>query len=140
MCQVCTEAVHCAALGTRVTLGLDMRQVCSPLRRTLNTSYIRFGHVSSMYRGSPLRSTLNTSYIGFGHVSSMYRGSPLRSTLNTSYIRFGHVSSMYRSRDFTDANGEVTKTWPTCVKMDIKLQFLWGLPQDVRAFTCHRGL
>ena len=59
------------------------------MRSTLNTSYIRslgFGHVSSMYRGSPLRSTLNTSYIRFGHVSSMYRGSPLRSTLNTSYI------------------------------------------------------
>ena len=58
----------------------------SPLRSTLNTSYIRFGHVSSMYRSSPLRSTLNTSYIRFGHVSSMYRSSPLRSTLNTSYI------------------------------------------------------
>ena len=69
----------------------------SPLRSTLNRSYIRFGHVSSMYRSSPWRSTLNTSYIRFGHVSSMYRSSPLRSTLNTNYIRFGHVSSMYRS-------------------------------------------
>ena len=47
---------------------------------------------------------------------------------------------MYRGRDFTDTFGEVTKTWPTCVKMDKKQQFLWGLPQDVRAFTCHRGL
>ena len=47
MCKVCTEAVHCVALWTRVTLGLDMRKVCTeacPLRRTLNTSYIRFGH------------------------------------------------------------------------------------------------
>ena len=43
-----------------------MCQVCarsSPLRSTLNTSYIRFGHVSSMYRSSPLRSTLNTNVI-----------------------------------------------------------------------------
>ena len=43
MCEVCTEAVHCVALWTRVTL--------------------RCGHVCSMYRGSPLRSTLNTGYI-----------------------------------------------------------------------------
>ena len=43
LCEVCTEAVHCVALWTRVTL--------------------RCGHVWSMYRSSPLRSTLNTSYI-----------------------------------------------------------------------------
>ena len=58
----------------------------SPIRSTLNTGYIRFGHVSSMYRSSPFRSTLNTGYIRFGHVSSMYRSSPFRSTLNTGYI------------------------------------------------------
>ena len=28
MCKVCTEAVHCVALWTRVTLGLDMCKVC----------------------------------------------------------------------------------------------------------------
>ena len=69
----------------------------SPLRSTLNTGYIRFGHVWHMYRSSPLRSTLNTGYIRFGHVWHMYRSSPLRSTLNTGYIRLGHVWHMYRS-------------------------------------------
>ena len=29
MCKVCTEAVHCVALWTRVTLGLDMCKVCT---------------------------------------------------------------------------------------------------------------
>ena len=29
MCRVCTEAVHCVALWTRVTLGLDMCTVCT---------------------------------------------------------------------------------------------------------------
>ena len=33
------------------------------IRSTLNTSYIRFGHVQSMYRSSPFRSILNTGYI-----------------------------------------------------------------------------
>ena len=34
MCKVCTEAVHCVALLTRVTLGLGMcpRQVCTEAR------------------------------------------------------------------------------------------------------------
>ena len=114
MCEECTEAVHCVALWTRVTLQV--------------------WHVWSMYRSSPLRSTLNTGYITglgmyevcteavdcvvlwtrvtvqvwacvkyvpkqsiskhfehglhyrFGHVWSMYRSSPLRGTLNTGYI------------------------------------------------------
>ena len=43
MSEVCTEAVDCVALWTRVTL--------------------RCRHVWSMYRSSRLRSTLNTSYI-----------------------------------------------------------------------------
>ena len=43
MRKVCTEAVHCVALGTRVTL-----QVWTCV---------------NMYRSSPLRSTLNTGYI-----------------------------------------------------------------------------
>ena len=43
MCAVCTEAVHCVALWTRVTL--------------------RCGHVCSMYRGSPLPGTFNTGYM-----------------------------------------------------------------------------
>ena len=72
MCKVCTEAVHCVALWTRVTLGLGMCKVTlglgmckvctggSPFRSTWTWV--------SMYRGSPLRSTLNTSYIRFGHV------------------------------------------------------------------------
>ena len=29
MCKVCTEAVHCVALWTRVTLGLGMCKVCT---------------------------------------------------------------------------------------------------------------
>ena len=114
MCEVCTEAVDCVVLWTRVTY--------------------RFGHVWSMYRSSPLRSSLNTGYISglgmcevctkavhfvalwtrvnitglgmcevcteavhcvalwtrvtlqFGHVWSMYRSSRLRSSLNTGYI------------------------------------------------------
>ena len=68
MCEVCTEAVHCVALWTRVTLQ-------------------GFGHVWSMYRSSPLRSTLNTGYItGLGMCESMYRSGRLRSSLNTGYI------------------------------------------------------
>ena len=35
-----------------------------------------------MYRSSSFRSTLNTSYIRSGHVKSMHRSSPIRSTLN----------------------------------------------------------
>ena len=66
MCEVCTEAVDCVQLWTRVTL--------------------RF--VWSMYRSSRLRSSLNVHglHYRFGHVWSMYRSSPLRSTLNTGYI------------------------------------------------------
>ena len=56
----------------------------SPLRSTLNTSYIT-GLGMCKYGGSPLRSTLNTSYTtGLGMCK--YGGSPLRSTLITSYI------------------------------------------------------
>ena len=51
-----------------------------------------------MYRSSPLRSTLNTSYIRFGHVSSMYRSSPLRSTLNTIVITHHSKSYIFPSK------------------------------------------
>ena len=44
MCELCTEAVHCVALWTRVTLQA-------------------WACVKYMYRSSPLRSTLNTGYI-----------------------------------------------------------------------------
>ena len=49
-------------------------------------------------RSSPLRSTLNTSYIRFGHVSSMYRSSPLRSTLNTNVITHHSKSYIFPSK------------------------------------------
>ena len=49
-------------------------------------------------RSSPLRSTLNTSYIRFGHVSSMYRSSPLRSTLNTIVITHHSKSYIFPSK------------------------------------------
>ena len=49
-------------------------------------------------RSSPLRSTLNTRYIRFGHVSSMYRSSPLRSTLNTIVITHHSKSYIFPSK------------------------------------------
>ena len=49
-------------------------------------------------RSSPLRSTLNTSYIRFGHVSSMYRSSPLRSTLNMIVITHHSKSYIFPSK------------------------------------------
>ena len=67
MCQVCTEAVDCVALWTRVTLQVwtcvkyvPRQSIAQHFEHEL---HYRFGHVSSMYRGSRLRSTLNTSYI-----------------------------------------------------------------------------
>ena len=67
MCEVCTEAVHSVALSARVTSQLWTCVKYLPKQSipysTLNTSYIRFGHVWSIYRSSPFRSTLNTSYI-----------------------------------------------------------------------------
>ena len=104
MSRVCTEAVHCVALGTRVTSHVwacvleYVPKRSSIIGSTLNTSYITvWACVEYMYRSSPLRSTLNMSYItGLGMcricseavhcVEYMYRSSPLRSTLNMSYI------------------------------------------------------
>ena len=119
MCEVCTEAVRCEALWTRVTLRCGHEAVHCVALWTRVT--LRCGHVWKMYRSSPFRSTFNTSYIKVRTRWSMYRSSPLRSTLNTSYIkvrtcvkygteavhcvalwtrvtlRCGHVWSMYRS-------------------------------------------
>ena len=67
MCEVCTEAVHCVALWTRVTLQawacvkyVPKQSIAQFFEHGL---HYRFGHVWSMYRSGRLRSSLNTGYI-----------------------------------------------------------------------------
>ena len=73
MCALCTEAVHSVALWTRVALGLDMCKVCTEAVHsvalwTRATLGLDMCALCTMYRSSPFSSTLNTSYIRFGHV------------------------------------------------------------------------
>ena len=111
MCEVCTEAVHCEALWTRVTSQLWTCVKYLPKQSIPyyfeHGLYHSFGHVWCMCRSSPFRTTLNTGYItaldmcavcstaqhfdyklhhSFGHACSMYRCSPLRSTLKPGHI------------------------------------------------------
>ena len=112
MREVCTEAVHCVALWTRVTSQLWTCVRYVPKQsipyRFEHGLHHSFGHVWGMCRSSPFRTTLNTGYItasdmcavcwtaqhfehglhhSFAHAWSMYRRSPLRiALLKTGYI------------------------------------------------------
>ena len=65
--EVWTEAVQSVALWTRVTLQLwtcvEYVPKQSIPQHFEHGLHYNFGHVWSMYRSSPVRSTLNTSYI-----------------------------------------------------------------------------
>ena len=52
MCKVCTEAVHCVALWTRVTLGLGMCKVCTEAVHCVSSP------LQAFWRWSPLQAPL----------------------------------------------------------------------------------
>ena len=129
MCEVCTEAVHCVALGTRVTLQLETCVKYVPKQSIPqhfeHGLHHNFGHVWSMYRSSPFRSTLNTGYITTldmcevcteaVHSVALWTRVTLQLWTCVKFVRkqsipqrfehglhcnFGHVWSMYRSNPF----------------------------------------
>ena len=111
-----------------------------------------------MYRSSPFRSTLNTGYIRFGHVWSMYRGSPFRSTLNTNAFKVRacvkYVATFSALRSTLNANAFKVRacvryvprqwgwTWPpgrntTMNMMKPKKRYFVGTVFDPEAWICY---
>ena len=94
MCKVCTEAVHSVALRTRVTLGLDMCEVCtpsSPFRSTLNMSTLGWDRCKVCTEAVHSVAVRTRVTLGFDMCKVCTEAVQFRTTLNTSYIRFGHV-------------------------------------------------
>ena len=94
MCKVCTEAVHCEALWTRVTLGLDMCKVCTEAIHCVSSPLLAF------WRWSPLQAPF--SFRLFSLLSSSTSESDGQLSSPQRVLRCGilcsSVFSLYSSR------------------------------------------
>ena len=92
MCEVCTEAVHCAALWTRTYItGLGMCEVCTEAVGCVVLCIARvwlqvWACVEVCTEAVHCVALWTRVTLQVWHVWSMYRSSRLRSTLNTGYI------------------------------------------------------
>ena len=138
MCKVCTEAVDCVALWTRVTLGLGMCKVCTEAVDcvalwTLVTLGLGMCKVCTEAVDCVALWTRVTLGLGMCKVCTEAVDCVAlwtRATLGLDMCKVcNEAVYMAKSR----------KRVPRVSKWTKNRIFLWGLPQDLRAFTCNRG-